>query len=256
MKVVTIAMYQFVRLSGLPELREKLKQKCLECGFKGTILIAPEGINCFLFGTVESIAEFKEYIKTELGLAKHPEYKENACSYSPFNRMLVKIKKEIIPMGNPEIRPDEWTAPYLSALELKTWLDENRDFVLLDTRNDYEIAVGTFEKATPLGISHFRDFSRAVAQLPEETKKRPVVTFCTGGIRCEKAAALMKSQGFEEVYQLEGGILKYFEEHQDAHYQGQCFVFDWRLAVDGQLQPQSDQPRERPAGTTGRHIGL
>jgi len=172
---------------------------------------------------------------------------------------LVKIKKEIIPMGDPEIRPSEFTAPYLPPADLKTWMDEKRDFLLLDTRNDYEIAVGTFEGAKDLGISHFRDFTRATEKLTTEgfnevSKDQPIVTFCTGGIRCEKAAALLVKQGFKNVYQLEGGILNYFEQCKDVHYQGQCFVFDWRLAVNGDLQPQSDQPQARPDGTTGRHL--
>ncbi len=254
MKVATIALYHFVRIENLPELRLKLKQKCLEWGFKGTILIAPEGINCFLFGSLAALEEFRTAIQEELKLPQLPTWKVNFCSHSPFVRMLVKIKKEIIPMGNSEIRPDEFTAPYVSAVELKKWMDEKRDFLLLDTRNDYEIAVGTFKGAKGLGISHFREFTRAAEALPEDTKGQPIVTFCTGGIRCEKAAALLVKKGFKNVYQLEGGILKYFEDCKDAHYQGQCFVFDWRLAVDGNLNPQSDEPRERPMGTTGRHL--
>ncbi len=254
MKVATIALYQFVRIENLPELRAELKQKCLDWGFKGTILIAPEGINCFLFGPLGELEAFREYIRAELKLPVLPSWKVNFCTHSPFNRMMVKIKKEIIPMGDPDIRPEEFTAPYLPPAELKTWMDEKRDFLLLDTRNDYEIAVGTFEGAKDLGISHFRDFTRATQGLPESAKDQPIVTFCTGGIRCEKAAALLVKQGFKNVYQLEGGILKYFEDCKDAHYQGQCFVFDWRLAVDGNLNPQSDQSQERPPGTKGRHL--
>jgi hypothetical protein len=253
MNVATIALYHFVRIENLPELRVKLKAKCAEWGLKGTVLIAPEGINSFLFGEMEKLEAFRSYIQTELGITRQLNWKINPCSNSPFMRMLVKIKKEIIPMGDPEIRPDEWTAPYIQPVELKKWLDENRNVILLDTRNDYEIAVGTFKGAKDLGISHFRDFNRATDQLPEEAKEQPIVTFCTGGIRCEKAAALMMKKGYKNVYQLDGGILKYFEDCQDAHYDGQCFVFDWRLAVDGHLNPQSDQPRERPAGTEGRH---
>lgn len=253
MKVATIALYHFVRIQNLPELRQKFKAKCAEWGLKGTILLAPEGINSFLFGEMENLEAYRDFVQSELGLSKKPNWKVNFCQNSPFVRMLVKIKKEIIPMGDPEIRPDEWTAPYIQPIELKQWLDENRDVVLLDTRNDYEIAVGTFKGAQDLKISHFRDFNQATDQLPAELKDKPIVTFCTGGIRCEKAAALMMKKGFKNVYQLDGGILKYFEDCQDAHYEGQCFVFDWRLAVDAQLRPQADEPRERPAGTTGRH---
>ena len=254
MKVATIALYHFVQIDSLPELRQKLKQKCLDWDFRGTILIAPEGINCFLFGELPSLEAFRTYLQEELKLSRQPTWKLNFCTHSPFVRMLVKIKKEIIPMGDSEIRPSEFTAPYLQPAELKTWMDEKRDFLLLDTRNDYEVAVGTFEGAKDLGITHFRDFTQAIEKLPEEVKDQPIVTFCTGGIRCEKAASLMIKKGFKNVYQLEGGILQYFEDCKDAHYQGQCFVFDWRLAVDGNLNPQSDQPRARPEGTTGRHL--
>jgi UPF0176 protein len=134
-------------------------------------------------------------------------------------------------MGVPGINPAEFTGPALSAKELKQWLDEGRDFVLLDTRNDYEIEIGTFEQATDLNIHHFRDFEAAVEKLPEESKQKPVVMFCTGGIRCEKASPLLLQKGFQEVYQLDGGIIKYFQEVGGAHYRGDCFIFDFRTSI-------------------------
>jgi RluA family pseudouridine synthase len=168
------------------------------------------------------------------GLAKLAvKYSETA--HQPFNRMLVRIKKEIIAFGMPGIEPGRYTSRRLSAQELRRWLDEGRPVTLLDTRNDYEVKLGTFRNALPIGVDQFREFPAAVARLPEELKQQPVVTFCTGGIRCEKAAPYLESQGFSDVYQLDGGILKYFEECGGAHYEGDCFVFDQRVGLDPAL---------------------
>ncbi|HTN76479.1 MAG TPA: pseudouridine synthase, partial [Pirellulaceae bacterium] len=170
------------------------------------------------------------------------EPKISESEHQPFTRMLVRIKREIIAFGMPEIKPAERTSPKLAAAELKQWLDEGRPVTLLDTRNDYEISLGTFTNALTLGIDHFREFPAAVARLPEEMKQQPIVMFCTGGIRCEKAGPYMEQQGFQRIYQLEGGILKYFEECGGAHYQGECFVFDQRVGLDPNLsETNSDQ---------------
>ncbi len=149
--------------------------------------------------------------------------------------MLVRLKKEIISMGVEVIRPVRKTSPKISAHTLKQWLDEGRDLTLLDVRNDYEIEIGTFKNAVPVGVDHFRQFPEATRQLPATMKAKPIVMFCTGGIRCEKAGPLMENEGFEEIYQLDGGILKYFEECGGEHYEGDCFVFDKRVAVDPNL---------------------
>ena len=148
--------------------------------------------------------------------------------------MLVKLKREIIAFGVPGIDGLESGAK-LAATDLKRWIDEGRDFSLYDVRNDYEVALGTFRGAVPAGIDHFRDFPQAVARLPQQLKQRPLVMFCTGGIRCEKAAPYMQQAGFTDVFQLDGGILKYFETCGGAHYQGDCFVFDKRVALDPTL---------------------
>ncbi len=150
--------------------------------------------------------------------------------------MLVRIKKEIIAFGVPGIEPARRTSPKLAPQQLKAWLDEGRPLTLLDTRNDYEVKLGTFENALPAGVDHFRDFPAAVAKLPAELKDQTIVMFCTGGIRCEKAGPYMESQGFRNVLQLDGGILKYFEECGGAHYRGECFVFDQRVGIDPALQ--------------------
>ncbi len=164
------------------------------------------------------------------------EIKESLSQQQPFHRMLVKIKREIIAFGVDDIDPAQATSPKLPPSTLKKWLDEGRPLELLDVRNEYEIRLGTFHNARSLAIDNFRQFPEAVRQLPEESKSRPVVMFCTGGIRCEKAGPLLQRAGFTEVYQLDGGILKYFDECGGVHYDGDCFVFDQRVSVDSRLQ--------------------
>ena len=237
LSIVNISGYKFVFLSEttLPTLRDHLKEKAVACSLKGTILLSVEGINSFLAGTREQIDAFVEYLRT-IPEFSDIRYKESFTDYQPFNRMLVRIKKEIIPMGNEKVIPEKKTAPYISPEELKKWYEEKRDMIVLDTRNDFEISLGTFENAVDLNIAHFRDFSDAVDLLPAEAREKPIVTFCTGGIRCEKAAELMLQKGFNTVYQLDGGILNYFEKCGGDFYNGDCFVFDQRVAVDSALK--------------------
>ncbi len=236
-KIVNIAAYKFVELHDLQRLRDELKQVCKRGQLKGTILVTPEGINLFLAGTQPGIDAILACLRSK------PEFAdlEAKVSYSevqPFNRMLVKLKREIIAFGVDGIAPQQRTSPKLSATELKRWLDEGRPVHLLDTRNDYEVDLGTFDGAQRLDLKHFRDFPRVVAEsVPEEVKKQPVVMFCTGGIRCEKAGPMMEQLGFEQVYQLDGGILKYFEECGGEHYHGGCFVFDSRVVLGPDLKP-------------------
>ena len=199
------------------------------------ILLSTEGINLFLAGTRGNIDSFLEKLRVCPEFSDL-EVKESISDHQPFSRMLVRLKKEIIAMGHDEIRPHQQSSPKLSAKELKKWLDEGRDVTLLDVRNDYEVEVGTFKDAVPIGVDSFRDFPDAAEKLPGELKQKPIVMFCTGGIRCEKAGPLMENQGFQEIYQLDGGILKYFEECGGDHYDGDCFVFDKRVVLDPGLQ--------------------
>jgi len=189
----------------------------------------------FLAGTRESMDAFLDHIRAQPEFEDIP-VKESISDHQPFSRMLVRIKKEIISMGVEAIRPRQKTSPKISATQLKQWLDDGKDLTLLDVRNDYEIEIGTFVNAVPAGIDHFRKFPEATKGLPEKMKEKPLVMFCTGGIRCEKAGPLMEEEGFSEVYQLDGGILKYFEECGGEHYEGDCFVFDKRVAVDPELK--------------------
>ncbi len=234
-KIVNIAAYKFVALPELRALRGRLLARCRGWGLKGTILLSAEGINLFVAGERENIDRLLAELRGLPGLADlAPKFSET--EHQPFTRMLVRLKKEIIAFGVPGIDPGRRTSPKLTARELKLWLDEGRPVTLLDTRNDYEVKLGTFKQALPIGIDHFRDFPAAVAKLPPQLKEQPIVMFCTGGIRCEKAGPYMEREGFKHVFQLDGGILKYFEECGGAHYDGECFVFDQRVGLDPSLQ--------------------
>ena len=233
--ITNLAAYKFARLTDLKSLRERLIAQCKTWGLKGTILLSTEGVNLFVAGGREEVGQLLAELHRIPGL-ETMEFKFSPSDGQPFNRMLVRIKKEIIAFGVEGIDPATYTSPRLSARELKQWLDEGRPVTLLDTRNDYELKLGTFRGALPIGVDHFRDFPEAVRRLPEHLKSQPIVTFCTGGIRCEKAAPFMEREGFQHIYQLDGGILRYFEECGGAHYDGECFVFDQRVGVDPGLR--------------------
>lgn len=236
---VNLSFYYFTPL-GTPEdlarLRPELKAFCAQREIVGTILIAHEGFNGMLSGPRSSILEFKEMHQNRWNTPESV-FKITEIEIPSFNRLLVKIKKELIPVGDPELQPNIKTANRVSAEELKKWLDENKDIVLLDTRNDYEIEVGTFENAVDWGLTISRDFAKKAEENLENLKGKTIVTFCTGGIRCEKASAYLLKLGLKDVYQLDGGIIRYFEKNGSDHFRGNCFVFDWRIAVDGNLKP-------------------
>ncbi len=233
--IVNLSAYKFVPLDNLPALKERLKSVATDGGLRGTILLSPEGINLFVAGGRPALDVLLAAIHAVPGLADLTP-KESPSAEKPFNRMLVKIKKEIIAFGVEGIDPARRPSPKLSARTLKQWLDEGKALTLLDTRNDYEVRLGTFRGALRAGIDHFRDFPEAVRRLPAGLKEQPLVMFCTGGIRCEKAGPFMEHAGFRHVLQLDGGILKYFEECGGAHYDGACFVFDRRVGVDPALR--------------------
>lgn len=234
MEYLNLSGYKFKKLTNLETLRTTLKDHCRQIGLKGTILLSDEGINAFVAGTPEVIEAFQNSL-TEFNL---PEltFKVSPSQEIPFKRMLVKIKPEIISMGQDNIDAENQPAPYLSPETLKSWYDTDKEFIILDTRNDYETHLGKFKNAVDLNIDHFRVFPEACQNLPEEWKNKPVVTYCTGGIRCEKAAPYLQTLGFKDVYQLDGGILNYFEKCEQAHFEGECFVFDKRIAVDSTLE--------------------
>ena len=241
--VKNIAAYKFAPLTDLRPLRDQLLEQCRADNLKGTILLSTEGVNLFVAGAEADIDRLLVSLRAVPGLEElEPKVSESA--EQPFTRMLVKVKKEIIPFGLEGIDPARKPTRKLSPKELKQWLDEGRPVTLLDARNDFEVELGTFANALPIGIAHFRDFPEAVRKLPEPMKKDPIVMFCTGGIRCEKAGPFMEREGFENVLQLDGGILKYFEECGGDHYAGKCFVFDKRVVLDPDLRETADPPRD------------
>lgn len=240
-----IAFYKFVHIQNPTEFRAELAELCSKLNLKGTVILAQEGINACLVGIEENIQQFITYMQSDDRFFDI-ELKKSQSERIPFRRMLVKLKKEIIPMGLDVVQPEKATGQYVTPLELKQWFDDHEDIVVLDTRNDYEVEIGTFRQAINPNLKIFREFPKWIeTQLETHTdwKTKKIVTFCTGGIRCEKATAFMQNIGFENVYQLQGGILKYLEEthqetpHEDNYFDGECFVFDSRVAVDKSLTP-------------------
>lgn len=238
MHYINISGYQFIKLDNLEKLQKELQAFCGSLTLKGTILLGQEGINSFLSGSREKI---DAYYKKLPDFGFSIRYKESPSSYSPFSKMLVKIKHEIVTLGREDVNPICQSAPRISSCTFYQWLNDNKPMIILDTRNDYEVNIGKFKNAIHLNIQTFREFPEAIKTLPEEYKSLPIVIYCTGGIRCEKAAPFMLSQGFKEVYQLDGGILQYFEDYQNAHYEGECFVFDKRIAVDEALRETTEK---------------
>lgn len=231
MRIQNIASYKFIVLTGIEALCDDFLSTCNDLALKGTVILSSEGINLSLAGSEDSISAFKLFLKNNASFADMT-FRESFSSYQPFKRMKVKMKKEIITLKKDEVQPTQGRAPSLSPKEFKKWLDENRDMVVLDTRNNYEMEFGTFNNAVNLKLEDFSEFPEKASQL---SKQKPIVMFCTGGVRCEKAAVHLLQNGYKDVYQLEGGILNYFKEVGGAHYQGDCFVFDERVAVNPEL---------------------
>ena len=233
--VVNIAGYRFADMPDRDELRQPFRDLCQELSLKGTILLAHEGINFFLAGSQTSIDSFIEYLEADARFTDIP-LKVSFSDYQPFRRMNVRLKKEIISLGLDHIKPAELNGEEITPTAFKQLLDAGEEVIVLDTRNEYECRIGTFENAFELNIRSFRDFPKAVSKMDDELKDKPVVMFCTGGIRCEKASVVMMDAGFSNVKQLKGGILGYFEEVGGDYWNGDCFVFDRRVAVNPKLE--------------------
>ncbi len=218
-----------------------LLERASALGLRGTILLASEGINLFLAGAPAALREFLRTLREDARFAAI-KAKESWSDSQPFRRLLVKVKREIIRMNQPAVQPSEGRAAALDPVILARWLgqgrdDEGREVVMLDTRNAFEVEHGRFEGALDWRLSRFSDFPLAFRQHRDELAGKAVVSYCTGGIRCEKAAIYMREAGLPHVYQLDGGILKYFELAQGRHFRGKCFVFDERALLDSELQP-------------------
>ena len=239
--VLNISAYRFVDIDDPQSLRNRLAQRAGELKLLGTILIADEGINLFLAGAPAAVGTFLVDLRSDPRFAGL-EAKESWSARQPFRKLLVKVKREIIRMNHPAIQPAAGRAPALAPATLKRWLDpshddEGRPVVALDTRNAFEVDQGTFEGAHDWRLHKFSEFPAALQAHAAELAGKTVVSFCTGGIRCEKAAILMREAGLEHVWQLDGGILKYFETAGAAHFRGHCFVFDERERLDARLAP-------------------
>jgi UPF0176 protein len=237
--ILNIAAYLFVSLDGLPELRTKIQNECKGRELKGTILLTGEGINLFLAGKEPELRGFLDWLRADSRF-KALETKESWSEEQPFKKMLIKIKNEIIRMNHPMIRPEEGRANFITPKKLQEWLDRGTDdsgrpVVMVDTRNAFEVEYGTFENALHFNIEKFTQFPKAISAHKEALADKTLVSFCTGGIRCEKSGLYMREIGMQHSYQLEGGILKYFEEVGSAHYKGSCFVFDEREALEPTL---------------------
>ncbi len=235
--IVVAALYQFAPLTDYKSLREPLTQVAEEQGIKGTLLLAAEGINGTIAGSRTGIDNVLAWLRSDPRLA-NLEHKESFYDAQPFYRLKVRLKKEIVTLGVPGIDPNEQVGTYVSPREWNELLADP-DVIVVDTRNDYEVGVGTFTGALDPDTKTFREFPEFVRNEMDPAKQKKVAMFCTGGIRCEKASALMLAEGFEEVFHLKGGILKYLEEvpESESLWQGECFVFDERVAVGHGLEP-------------------
>ena len=230
------ALYHFASLPDYRELRQPLLDRCLAAGLRGTLLLAAEGINGTVAGPRAGIEAVLAVLRTDPRLAEL-EHKVSLTDEQPFLRMKVKLKREIVTMGVPSVDPKRVVGTYVEPQDWNALISDP-EVTLVDTRNDYECAIGSFRGAVEPGISHFRDFPRWVEENLDPGRDRKVAMFCTGGIRCEKATAYLRDQGFADVYHLRGGILKYLEEvpEERSAWEGECFVFDERVAVDHRLE--------------------
>lgn len=237
MTQIVAAFYKFVSLPDFAQKQQPLLSYCQAQGVKGTVLLAAEGIN----GTIaaasrQAIAVVLSFLRSDPRLA-NLEYKESLADSPPFKRMKVRLKREIVTLGLPEVDPNQQVGTYVSPEEWNALICDP-EVTVIDTRNDYEVNIGTFKKAQNPQTRSFNQFPDYIRQSLDPTKHKKVALFCTGGIRCEKASSFMLSQGFQEVYHLKGGILKYLEEvpAEESLWQGECFVFDERVAVGHGLE--------------------
>ena len=232
--VLNIAGYKFEPLDDVEVLVPEFQSVCNKLELKGSVYLSPNGINFSLGGSEESIQQYVQFMEQDERFLNIP-LKKTYSETQPFRRMKVRPKKEIISLGRDDINPRELTGGYVTPQELYTMYENKEDVIVLDTRNEYETRVGLFENAVDLQLDTFRDFPDAIEKLPEEYKNKQIVMYCTGGIRCEKASAVMLKAGFSDVKQLEGGVLDYFKETGGKYWNGDCFVFDERVALDTEL---------------------
>jgi UPF0176 protein len=238
---LNLSAYRFVALDALGALRQRIFDAAHAVGLKGTVLLAEEGINLFVAGAPDAARAWLAGLRTDPRFAPL-DVKESLSDSLPFRRLKVKVKREIIRMNQPQVRPAAGRAPALDAATLARWLDQGRDdagrpIAMLDTRNGFEVDAGAFDGALDWRLAKFSDFPAAAAAHRDAFDGRTVVTYCTGGIRCEKAALALRTAGVQNVWQLDGGILRYLEQVGSRHWNGRCFVFDERGSLDADLSP-------------------
>lgn len=222
------SFYKYAAIDDPLKLRSEQFKLCESLDLKGRILVGKEGINGSVFGAKEKIEKYKQKLKSN-SLFSDMKFKEQKTQKQAFSRLYVSARKEIVRFGfDVDLRN---TAQFISPNQLKEWLDNKDDIVLVDMRNDYEIRIGKFRNARTLKISSFRDLPKAIGEI-NDLKNKKIVAYCTGGIRCEKASALLIENGFSDVWQLKGGILSFGKEFPDTYWEGKCFVFDERVAID------------------------
>jgi len=236
MSFTVTALYKFTTFEDLKPLKTKIYRACIDHQIKGTILLAHEGINGTIAGTEDNIHAILAFLKETVGL-KDDEHKESHADEMPFYRLKVRLKKEIVTIGRADVDPNEIVGTYVDPQDWNAIISDP-DTILIDTRNDYEVGIGTFKNAIDPNTKSFRDFPDYVEKNLDPAKHKKVAMFCTGGIRCEKASSYMKKMGFEEVYHLKGGILKYLENipQDQSLWNGACFVFDQRVSVEHGLE--------------------
>ena len=239
--ILNVSGYRFVELNDVALLRESMHSRAHALQLRGTVILAAEGINVALSGDRASVQRFVDELREEARFADI-ELKFSASDTVPFGRLLFKLRREIIRMNQPVVQPQQRRAPGVDAATVARWLSEGRDdqgreVLMLDTRNAFEVDQGRFAHALDWRLECFSDFPRALHERRAELAGKTVVSYCTGGIRCEKAALWMQRCGVANVLQLDGGILKYLELNRPDHFEGACFVFDQRNALDAALAP-------------------
>ena len=234
-KISNITGYKFIKISDKQILKKELVAECNRLALKGTVLISDKGINFSISGTTKNIQILIKFLRKDSRF-EDIDLKTTFNEYQPFRKMLVRIKKEIISMGIDGIDPSNLTATKIDPIELVEKLDKNNDLILLDIRNEYEVRLGTFENAIDLNLDSFRDFPEQINNLKNTLEEKEIIMFCTGGIRCEKASALMIKNGFKNVKQIDGGVINYFIQTGGRHWNGDCFVFDDRVALNKNLE--------------------
>lgn len=234
---INISGYRFTPIAELDKTLDQLKSLVADLDIKGSLYLAEEGLNIGVAGNILAVQTFRnrlDRIKLFAGMRFHELYSQAM----PYKKMTVKTKTELVPIEDRSLKVGDFNHQYLSAMRLKAWLDAGKDFVLLDMRNDFEYQLGTFDQAQHLNLKRFRKLRGKQAQIEQLPKDKPIVTFCTGGIRCEKAGPYLEKFGRRQIYQLQGGIIEYLRQTQGAHWHGHCFVFDERVTVTKDLAPQ------------------